>query len=82
MKSQKQTKWKANIETYANVKIKEIITSINVIVDDEKNEWKDDTINDIWEKWARKTDTKRRCATSIFVDIALFVESQYIKILK
>ena len=66
----------------ADVKVKEIVMSINITVDDEENEWENDAIDNIWEKWARKTDTKRKCASLILIDIALFVESQYIKISK
>ena len=66
----------------ADVKVKEIITSINIIVNDKENEWENDATDDIWKKRARKTDTERRCVSSMFIDIALFVESQYIKISK
>ena len=66
----------------ADVKVKEIVTSINIIVDNKEDEYKNDAIDDIWEKWARKTDTEKRCGNSIFIDIILFVESQFIKISK
>ena len=78
----KADEMKSGYRNAADVKIKKIITSINVIVDDERNEWENNMIDDIWEKWARKTNMRRRCASSMFIDIALFVESQYIKILK
>ena len=66
----------------ADVKIKKIVISINVIIDNKKNEWKDDATDDNWEKWTRKIDIRRRCASSMLINIILFVESQYIKISK
>ena len=66
----------------ADVKIKKIVTSINMIVDNGKNKWENDAIDDNWEKWIRKLNTKRRCVSSMLINIALFVESQYIKISK
>ena len=73
---------KSEYRNAADVKIEKIFTSINIIVDDEESEWENDATDDIWKKWARKTDTKRRCVNLIFTDIVLFVESQYIKISK
>ena len=58
----------------ADVRIKEIITSINIIVDDRENQWENDAINDNWKKWARKTDTKKRCTSSMFINMILFVK--------
>ena len=56
---------KSEYQKIANVKIKEIVTSINIIVDNEKNEWESDVIDNNWKKWARKTNTRRRCASSM-----------------
>ena len=75
----KADEMKSGYRDAINIKIKEIVTSIDMIVNNEKNEWKNDAVDDIWEKWARKTNTKRRCASSMFFDLTLFVESQYIK---
>ena len=73
---------KSEYRSAADVTIEKIVTSINMIVNDERNEWENDTTDDIWKKWARKTDMKRRCASSILINTALFVKSQYIKISK
>ena len=66
---------KSEYRNTVNVKIKKIVMSINVTADDEKSEWENNITDDIWEKWARKTDTKRKCISSMFTDITLFVES-------
>ena len=66
---------KSEYRNVADVRVKEIIILINVIVDDEKDEWENDVINDIWKKRARKTDTRRRYASSMLIDIILFIES-------
>ena len=70
---------KSEYRNVADVKVKEIVTLINVTVDDKENEWKNDVIDNNWEKWTCKTDTRKKCASSMFTDIALFVDSQYIK---
>ena len=79
MKSQKHTKWKAEYQDAANVKIEKIVTLIYVTVDDEEDNQENDVPDNNWNKWARKTDTRRKYASSMFIDIVLSVESQYIK---
>ena len=73
---------KNEYQNAADVKVEKIVISINIIINDEEDEWENDATDNIWEKWTRKTDTKRKCASSMYTDIVLFVESQYIKILK
>ena len=73
---------KSECRNAADVRVKEIVTLINMIVNNKEDEWKNDAINDVWEKWARKTNMRRRYVNLIFIDIVLFVESQYIKISK
>ena len=73
---------KSGYRNVVNIKIKEVITSINVIADNEENEWENNVTNNNWEKGARKTDTKRRYVSSMLINIIFFVESQYIKISK
>ena len=73
---------KSEYQNAADLKIKKILTTINITIDDEKNKWENDTIDDIWKKWACKTNTKRKCVSSMLINIILFVESQYVKISK
>ena len=65
---------KSEYQNVTDVKIKKIIISINLIIDNEENEWENNIIDDNEEKWARKIDMRRRYVSSIFIDIALFVE--------
>ena len=58
-----------------DVRIEKIVTLINMTIDDKENEWENNAIDNNWKEWARKTDMKRRCTSSIFTDIALFVKS-------
>ena len=71
----KANEMKNEYRDVVNVKIKKIITSIDIIVDDKEDKWENNVTDDNWKKWARKTDTKRRYTSSMFIDITLFVKS-------
>ena len=66
---------KSEYRNATDAKVKKIVTSINMTVNNEKNKWENDATNDNWKKWARKTDIRRKYESSIFTDITLFVKS-------
>ena len=74
----------------ANVKIKTIVTSINVTVNNERNEWENDATDNNWEQWTRKTDMKKdaqaQCLLISFYSsnhrISRFRNKQYLKSFK
>ena len=78
----KVNEMKSEYRSAADVKVEKIVTLINMTVDNKEGKWENNAIDDNWKKWTRKTDTRRKYASLIFIDIALFVESQYIKISK
>ena len=62
---------KNRYQNIADVKIKKIVTSINIIVHDKRNKWKNNAIDNNWKKYAKQIREKDAQAQCLLISLYL-----------